>query len=268
MLILMDNGSLEPAATLALRELAARLAARLGEPVAPVSLLHSGKVPAEHLGGVPADTLGPFIARRAAAGVLDFRILPLFFGPSLALTEYLPGRVAELTAKHPGLRVRVAPCLCADEPGEDAVARMLADRVLGAAPCGVLRGAGVVLCDHGSPAREVTAVRDRLAARLRALLPGAGAVGAASMERREGPEYDFNEPLLATALRRPPFDAGEVIVAMQFLQPGRHAGDGGDVSGICAAAEAERPALRTRRTALLGTHPALPALLARRAESV
>ena len=53
--LLVDNGSLVPAATLALRGLAEKLAARIRQPVEPVSLLHSSGVPAEKLGGTPAE---------------------------------------------------------------------------------------------------------------------------------------------------------------------------------------------------------------------
>jgi hypothetical protein len=89
------------------------------------------------------------------------------------------------------------------------------------------------------------------------------------MERREGDEYVFNEPLLATCLGTPPFDAGEVVVALQFLSPGRHAGPGGDVATICAEAEGaarlSRRELRTAMTATLADDPRIVAILARRA---
>ncbi len=268
MIILMDNGSLEPAPTLALRALAARLAGRLAAPVAPVSLLHSSKISADELGGVPADTLEAFIAGRARAGESDFLVLPLFFGPSLALADYLPKRIAALRQRFPSLSVRVAPCLCADEDGLDTVAGMLERSVrfrladTGPRP-------RVVAVDHGSPAPAVTAVRDALAERLRVRLgDSVSGVMAASMERREGPEYDFNEPLLKRALATPGYDAGEVIVALQFLFSGRHAGPGGDIAQICAEAIAVSASLRCHMTEPLAGDPALVELLARRAAGV
>src|SRR5689334_1437230 len=106
--ILMDNGSLAPAATLALRGLAAVLGERIGRPVEPVSLLHASGVPAEKLAGRPAEILEPALSRRLTAGQSEFHIVPLFFGPSGALTEYLPARVAHLRTKHPELSVKVA----------------------------------------------------------------------------------------------------------------------------------------------------------------
>jgi sirohydrochlorin ferrochelatase len=254
---LVDNGSLEPAATLRLRELAHRLADRIGVPVRPVSLLHASAVTAGQLGGVPAEIVEPTLARLAADGAREFVIVPLFFGPSRALTDYLPARVAHLRARFPDLRVRVAPCL--HHAGDDRLARILADhvRAAGTAP-------RVVLVDHGSPAAAVTEVRNQLADRLASELGPERRVAPASMERREGADYDFCEPLLERKLREPGWNDGEVIVAMQFLLPGRHAGPEGDVAGICRRAEADCPGLRTRMTALVGEHPLLVDILADR----
>ncbi len=256
--LLVDNGSLEPAATLGLRELAGKLAARIGAPVEPVSLLHSSAIEPAKLGGTPAEILEPALERRLAAGRQDFLILPLFFGPSGALTDYLPKRLAHLRAKHPALHVKVAAPLHA--AGDDRLARILADRVRATGSA----SRRVVLVDHGSPARAVTAVRDELAGQLAAILGPDYRVAPASMERREGPEYDFCEPLLARLLRSTGWDTGEVIVAMQFLLPGRHAGPEGDVAQICREAESASPALRTVTTGLVADHPLLPEILAAR----
>jgi sirohydrochlorin ferrochelatase len=125
----------------------------------------------------------------------------------------------------------------------------------------------VALCDHGSPKREVAAVRDALAMDLAELLGDeVEALAAASMERREGDEYDFNEPLLDKLLRRPGWNHGDVVISMLFLSPGRHAGPGGDIDTICKTAEAESPGLRTYMTGLVGDHPDIVPLLKRRLE--
>lgn len=256
--LLVDNGSLEPAATVRLRELAAELAGKIGAPVAPVSLRHSSAIAPARLGGVPAEILEPALARRLAAGQTEFVIVPLFFGPSRALTEFLPARGAFLRRGHPALRLRLAPPLFA--AGDDRLARILADQVRVVGPTAAGR---VALVDHGSPAREVTAVRDALAVQLAGLLGDGTIVAPCSMERRPGPEYDFNEPLLEKLLAQPGW-RGNVVVAMQFLLPGRHAGAEGDVAQICRRAETARPDLRTHLTPLVGAHPALSGILADR----
>jgi sirohydrochlorin ferrochelatase len=257
--LLVDNGSLEAAAALALRELAAKLAAEIKAPVEPVSLLHSSAVPAAQLGGKSAEILEPALERRIAAGQDKFLIVPLFFGPSGALTDYLPSRLAHLQAKHAGFSARVAAPLFA--VGDDRLARILADHVRAAK----VPTPRVALVDHGSPARPVVAVRNQLAEQLGKLLGADYVVAASSMERRAGAEYDFGEPLLANLLRQPGWSDDEIIVAMQFLLPGRHAGPQGDVAGICRAAEAASGGkLSTKMTALVAEHPLLVEILADR----
>jgi hypothetical protein len=260
---LFDNGSLRAESTLSLRCLAAALTQRMGRDVRAVSLFHSDKVLPGELGGQPARRLEPalqdfFAARPTGEAVL----LPLFFGPSAAVSDHVPKLVRALREQSPLARVWLAPCLvAANDPNDRRVARMLADQARAAG----WRRPKVLLVDHGSPTRGVTSVRDHLAMQLRAELgDDARAVGAASMERREGAEFDFNEPLLTRALRTEPFDTGEVVVVLQFFSPGRHAGPSGDVAQICRAAEVERPTLRTRLTETLITHPRLVDVLAGR----
>lgn len=265
MFILTDNGSLEPAAALALRALAAKVSSRIGEPVHPVSLLHSSTIPADRLDGVAAEILEPFLARRLAEGEASFKIVPLFFGPSLALTDYLPKRLDALAEKFPDLDVGLAAPLCDDLAGERLISWILERAVVKVLPDDERIRPAVILVDHGSPVPAVTEVRDRLADEL-SLRLGAKVTGvtAASMERREGAEYDFNEPLLATALRRLAADHSEIIVAMQFLLPGRHAGPGGDIAGIIDAFVAEHPGIRVSMTGLVAEDEALVDLLVSR----
>lgn len=258
--ILMDNGSLEPAAVLALRAIAAALSTRIRVPVEPVSLLHSSAIPAGRLGGVPAEILEPALERRAALGVDSFDIVPLFFGPSLALTEYLPQRIDHLRSRFPKIDVRLAAPLYAN--GDARLAQILADNVRATAGNGAADAVAggrrrVALVDHGSPARAVTAVRDALARQLADELGNAHIVAASSMEVRAGPEFAFARPLLGELLASPGWNSGEVIVAMQFLLPGRHAGPDGDVRRICRGAERANPGLFIRQTRLVGEHPVL-----------
>lgn len=268
-ILLVDNGSLEPAATLALRELARRQAAATGREILPVSLLHSNKVPVDQLGGLVAETVEPFLRAQAAEGETNFVVLPLFFGPSRAISEYLPGVVEKLRAEFPTISVRIAPTLFAAD--DDRLVKMLAGRVRERLIREFVRDepVRVALVDHGSPVAAVTAVRDALADQLaRELGDTVAAVAGCSMERRPGPEYDFNEPLLERLLARTEWRTGPVVVAQLFLAPGRHAGPVGDIAAICAQAEAASPGLRTARTEVLGTHPAMIGLLADRLTQV
>jgi sirohydrochlorin ferrochelatase len=263
---LFDNGSIRAASTKSLRELAKTLGTRLGQPVRAVSLLHSSKIDPAALDNQPAELLEPSLLNFAQQGGRQAVLLPLFFGASAALTEYLPARVRAIQRHHPELQVIQARWLVDEQlDSVDRVARMLADRVHEVIEQQRLEAPRVLLTDHGSPQPAVTAVRDGLGARLAALLtPTCASVGVASMERRPGDAYRFNDPLLESALRQPPFDAGDVIIALQFLQAGRHAGPNGDVAQICRGAEAERPGLRTYLTQPLVGDPRLVDLLADR----
>lgn len=260
-IFLVDNGSLRAQATLNLRRVAASLSELIGETVQAASLLHSNKIPKEQVDGIPATTLGPAAERSAEQGATEIIILPFFFGPSKALTGYLPERMATLQARFPHVKVRVAQPLVDELGGNDLrLAHLLADNVRYKLQKDTKPR--VALVDHGSPIPDVTAVRNRLAGQLSVLLgDDVACVAAASMERREGDEYRFNEPLLENLLALPEFKAGPVILAMLFLSPGRHAGEGGDIAEICAAAEKQHPGLSVTTTKLVGEHPGIVDIL-------
>ena len=247
-ILLVDNGSLRPEATLALRRLSAEVAQLLGQPVHPVSVLHSHKIDPTLLADEPAVIFEQALQQAKADGIAELIVLPLFIGPSLALTEYLPKVFAEAQAGAMKLSIR--------EPlfGPE-LQSMLIDNLKST---GWTKGNGTVfLCDHGSPIQEVTRCRNFFASAIRTKLGlKDDELIACSMERREGADYDFNEPLLEDAL---PKAKGEAVILMLFLLPGRHAGSDGDVATIV---KAHAPGdLRWKLSPLLGTHPALPALL-------
>jgi sirohydrochlorin ferrochelatase len=257
--VLFDNGSLQPEATLNLRTIALRLQAALGVSVHPVSLLHSSAIAPAQLGGVPAQLLEPALKLLLKTGVNDFVLVPLFFGSSAALTVYVPQRLQHLRRAFPAMRVRLGRCLVDPKNRRDTrIAALLADRVRAVIRERRLRRPPVVLVDHGSPQPEVIAVRNWLGRQVRRLLMGRiSRLAVASMERRRGAEYDFGDPLLATLLRRPEFARKNVVVARQFISPGRHAGPGGDVADICRAAEQAQPGLKIHLTHPIGDDPRL-----------
>ncbi|MFA5057982.1 MAG: CbiX/SirB N-terminal domain-containing protein [Opitutaceae bacterium] len=264
--VLFDNGSLRPESTLQLRLIALQLQAAIGVTVRPVSLLHSSAIAPAELGGVPAQILEPALRSLLAAGTGPIVLLPLFFGPSAALTEYVPQRLDQLRRRYPTAGVQLGRCLVDTEDEADTrIAAIFADHVRTIIQRAGLTRPNTVLVDHGSPQREVVAVRDLLGRQLsRVLGPEIGRLGVASMERRPESAYDFCEPLLATRLRQPEFSRGDVIVVRQFFFPGRHAGPEGDVAGICAAAERAQPGLKCHLTDLIGEDPRLIDVLADR----
>lgn len=190
--------------------------------------------------------------------------------------------------------------------GVAALATALADRVMEALAADgstVASPIRVLLCEHGSPSRDVHAVRPVLARALHRTLQARGVVlsPAASsggiellpvtgcaMERRPGDAFAFSEPMLESALPAAvaaaaaftPSSCGppvSVVVSLMFLLPGKHAGAGGDVAEIATTAlgvdpplgpgDTHRAALRDRGvlvTDVIGEHPAVLDLLWRR----
>ena len=259
---LVDNGSLRPEASLNLLRIAADLSSRVGHIIQPVSLLHSDKVPPAALDGRPAAILVPTLRACLEAGKTDFVILPLFFGPSRALTHYIPQQVDLLKHDYPQLTVTLLPPLVnVDEPADFALAHILLRLIHKVVAEQQLLAPKVVMVDHGTPARAVNAVRNHLGNQLRELLPKSTLFSVASMERRDGKKYAFNEPLLENILGRAPFNQGAIVVSMLFLSPGRHAGHGGDIDMICAKAQAQCKDLTFSKTGLVGEVPELVDIL-------
>lgn len=254
------------ASTLNLRAVAKGLERAIGAPVRAVSLLHSSGVAAAELGGEPACLLEPALSSWLGENSQAEAVaLPFFFGPSAALTDYVPERLEALAGKFPQNKIRLASWLVHPEEPDTRIAEALSEAVRLTITQHVLARPKVVLVDHGSPQQRVASVRNHLGAQVTRLLGEEIAVlDVASMERRAGPEYAFNDPLLATRLTMEPFDVGDVVVALQFLSPGRHAGAAGDIAQICGAARAERPGLRTWMTETIGADGRVIDVLAQR----
>ena len=248
---LVDNGSLEPAAHVALRAAAAAIGEASGLEVEAVSWRHSDRIPARDLGGRPAWTLAPWIRTRSAAGQREFVIVPFFISPQGAIGSLLRRDIELLRAETGGFDLALTDGLAAP-----ALAAIVEDRVREAALANGLRRPAVVVVDHGGPSRASADVRNSAANGARERLGAAiGPLAAASMESPEGPGFDFNRPLLAEALAAPGFNSGDVVIAPLFLSPGRHAGPRGDLARIARDAQARLPELRCHFAGLTGSHP-------------
>lgn len=268
-ILLVDNGSIEPAGTLQLRRVAVALSKRLGVPVEPMSLAHSTRVPAEVLEGAPAELFADGLERVLSEGAREVVVLPLFIGPSYAIVRHVPALIAERSARYSDARVVVASPLAA--PGDTRLAQILAENIGaqlrsgGAAGSQLARPMRVAIVDHGSPSRAVTEVRDVVTEQVQAMLRDqAVEVVACSMERRPGAEFDFNEPLLANLLARAGWREEPLIVALMFIAPGKHAGPEGDVARIVAQARGGSMD-GVQFTPVMGAHPLLIDILADRA---
>ncbi|MGB5735929.1 MAG: CbiX/SirB N-terminal domain-containing protein [Thiohalocapsa sp.] len=264
MIILLDNGSKRPEATKNLRRLAAAMTRRDGEAVHPVSLLHSSSIPPEQLDGRPAETLEPFLQRQIELGVRNFVVVPLFFGRSRAIDVFLPEIAARIEAIAGPFDFRVAPALCPLPSGEPRLVDILEANVRTTMQAEHRTPNRILLVDHGSPVPAVTAVRQWLAHRLAQRFIGLAPVTQAVMERRAGREYDFNGELLGDVLAAAARNGELIILAMQFISPGRHAGAGGDIEGIAREVMESHPGARAVMSPLIGEHPLLAEILSDR----
>jgi sirohydrochlorin ferrochelatase len=265
-ILLVDNGSLRPESVLNLREIAQRLADKIARPIVPVSLQHADKIPSEALHGIPADTLRPLLRHQLSQGERHFILLPLFFGPSRALSSLIPQHRERLALEFGAFELTLAPELCPLPQGEPRLAQILCDQL----PDIQTEQQRIILVDHGSTIPAVTAVRHYLAAEMRQRLNAQIQLREAVMERRKGSEYDFNGDLLEQVLRQ----AGQqdhqtpIALACLFLLPGRHAGKGGDIESICHRVNNQYPNWPIHMSGLVGEHRGLIPILCDRLASV
>ena len=238
---LIDNGSLEPAAQRNLRAVAAALFECTGIIVEPVSWKHSDRIAAAALDGVPASTLAPWVRAQVARGEREFLFVPFFISAQGAIGSALRSDLEKLAAELGGFSFAFADGLAARGVLVDIVAARVRETIA----VKKLSRPAVVVVDHGGPSATSAALRDSVAADVRALLAGEiASLAAASMEGAHG-------PLLAAQLAASGVAGADVIVAQLFLSPGRHAGPDGDLARIARATTA-----RVHFTELVGTHPA------------
>lgn len=265
--LLVDNGSIRADSVLALRRIAAELSRLSGQQVLPASLNHSHKVCPVEIDDEPAFLLEDQLRLAARRGVRRVRIVPFLLAKSGSIASLVEAAVAELRGSG-NLPIEISYTDYPFEPMSPAdltLANLLARLVRETIADQNLQKPPVVLVDHGSPRAQAAYVRNYIAGQLSAVLgQEVSLVVAASMERRPGKAYDFNDPLLEDVLTSPHFRGKKVVCALLFLLPGRHAGEGGDIAEICNSAAGKHPGTRVFRTSPFGSEAEFLQLMARR----
>ena len=201
--LLADNGSLVARSILNLRRAAQLTAESARVEVLPVSLLHSSRVDPSLLDGIKGQTMEDFLAGPIAQSVSELRILPFFFGPSRALTEWLPEKLEQWKSERSDRSFRILDCL--HQAGDVRLAVALEDLCLQAIKQNELKKPFLALVDHGTPVFDVHRVREEVGEDLKERMADRiSGFSTCSMERRDGEEYDFNEPLLENLLALQP----------------------------------------------------------------
>ena len=260
--LLCDNGSRQPAATLMLREIAQKLSQIAQRDIVPASLQHSNKIDKSLLNGEPAISLPQLLSQSLQQGEKDFIILPLFFGKSRAITAFIPEQKQLLEQQYGAFSIRLAEVLYPLPEGDAELVKIIYQNIQHSRNRIQQPIEKIVLVDHGSPVPKVTEVRQSIARQLQTLLGKQIQLSQAVMERREGSEYDFNGDLLQHWLtQQAEQGVKRVIVAMMFLLPGRHAGPDGDVNDICRQVMQLHPGFEVIISPLVGDNPLLISLL-------
>ena len=222
----MDNGSLRPDSILSLRKVAKNLSTLVQVEVFPIGLMHSHKVDPGLIGGEPALSVESLTSSEFSEESTELIFIPFFFGPSLGIREWLPKKLNSWIGEHPTVSFRILGELF--RSGDDRIARALADHSRKTIRESKMHHPSLALVDHGTPLREVNQVREQVGDELEKLMSSEiSDFSTCSMERREGKEYDFNDPLLESILEKWSENKDkdiQILVAPLFLSPGRHAG--------------------------------------------
>jgi len=210
----------------------------------------------------------PFLTKQLQSGNNKFLILPLFFARSSALTSFVPEQIKLLEAEFGKIELTVADVVYPLPQGENGLVSILSDYIQQLRNKDLPDKQSIVLVDHGSPSPKVTAVRQHIAKILQQQLEYI-TIEQAVMERREGSKYDFNGPLLESWLARKATQGEKTaIVVMLFFLPGKHAGAGGDIEGICRNIERKYPGFSIKITPPVAEHAGLVDLLQARLQAL
>lgn len=267
--LLADNGSKIPEATICLRKLAKKLGEQTGKHIYAVSLQHADSIHPSLLGNTPAEIFHDFLQQQLEQGEREFVLLPLFFGASRALTSFIPEQVSRLEKQFGEFNLKLADVVFPLSENDYRLADILFEYVQKINNQQPVKINDIVIVDHGSPVPHITEVRKQVALGLQSLLGENFSLGQAVMERREGAEYNFNGELLEKYLsKQAEQGVKNIIVAMLFFLPGRHAGECGDVQEICDRVISQYPFMKIIITPLISEHELLISILRDRLLSV
>ena len=235
-----------------MRRVAQKLSSASSFVVQAVSLLHSDKIVPSKLNHENGVTIETFLASEQGRNEKKLLVLPFFLGPSRGITEWLMEKLQDWEQKKSGRSFKILDTLYLGN--EKILAQALDQQIEQVRLENKLANPYVAMVDHGTPVFEVNQVRERVGIELNKLfLKGDFTFSTCSMERREGDEFAFNDPLLEQVLAKwGRLGVEQVVLALFFLLPGRHAGENGDLVEICKDAEKKFPQMKIFQTLPLG----------------
>lgn len=235
-----------------MRRVAQKLSSASSFVVRAVSLLHSDKIAPSKLNHENGVTIETFLASEQGRNEKKLLVLPFFLGPSRGITEWLREKLKDWEQKKSGRSFKILDTLYLGN--EKILAQALDQQIEQVRLENKLPNPHVAMVDHGTPVFEVNQVRERVGMELNKLfVKGDFTFSTCSMERREGDEFAFNDPLLEQVLAKwGRLGVEQVVLALFFLLPGRHAGKNGDLVEICKDAEKKFPQMKIFQTLPLG----------------
>ncbi len=266
-IILVDNGSLRPESIHTLRAVAEKLEKKTGTPVYPASYAHSHRINPEFLDGKSASLFQISAETLIEEGYESLQVIPFVFATYGAIFNNILEIAENLKRLYPSIHISVADALHSEnDPLAISISAVLADLSFEAIIKHSLKEPVVLTVDHGSPHEAAAIVRNQITENVGRLLgEQAKAIHPSSMESRDGIQYAFNQPLLENALEDAYLKYGApIVLARIFLQPGRHAGAGGDVDTIVERVRTKYTGLKVYPTELMASHPGIVFLLERR----
>jgi nucleoside-diphosphate-sugar epimerase len=294
--MVVNIGSLRAEPFLDLRQICFRLSRTLRMPIIPCSFRFSNRIDPIFLHGIPAKTFQEVLVEILFTSSsssctkeiineeeIEVVLLPLFFGKSSTLTDFLPNTLSTICQENKKIlnqqfHVRLGKCLIdLERPQDDRIAQILEEKIFSLLSFGSQESkekekqVSVLVVDHGTPNYKVHLARELVKEQLKKRLScnlnqnQINFVGTACMERRQGIEYDFNDPLLENCLEYHQIQSGIVIMALLFLSNGRHAGEKGDIEEILTQLkqDTEKKGYKVdiRVTQAIGTHPLVTDIL-------
>ena len=152
MVFLVDNGSVRPASYLNLKRMAGELSQRIGQAVTAAPLLHADKISPDKLGGEKVEILENLLRKAYLRGDREWSLVPLFFGPSGAILDYLPRRLRLLAKTHPEFFCKLShPLYRSDSNGGPELIQILGELTESVMEEHRLQRPALILVDHGSP---------------------------------------------------------------------------------------------------------------------
>ncbi|CAI5725645.1 unnamed protein product [Hyaloperonospora brassicae] len=278
LVVLVDFGSEQAEAYLALRQIGFQLSRLICQPVVPCSFRFSDHIDPKQLNDLEAKTFEMVLNEHLACRgqkASEVVVLPLFFGKSCWLTEFLPKTIAKVWATaipvpSMPLTVRVGTCLVDQENvNDDRVAQILLERVRADEVDWdtTSTDVSVVVVDHDTPNEDVHKARELVAQQLRSHLmtnERVKVVDSAHVERFSrivGPKSDFDAPLLDKALRRLAVEQGSIVVAKMIISSDCGPGEDDDIDVVVDDFRAANPSVSIFVTEALKTHKLLSEIL-------